>query len=68
MTLTDAETMARQAKQIMELSDEVESLKNRMSRARLYIICIGGPLNDNKLHYTGDQLVTFSKILEELED
>lgn len=29
--------------------------------------CIGGPLNDNKLGYSREQMVTFARIGEELE-
>jgi hypothetical protein len=30
-------------------------------------VCIGGPLNDNKLGYSKQQMVTFWRIKEELE-
>ena len=38
-----------------------------MHTIRLHIISIGGPLNDNKLKYSHEQLVTFMKILEQAE-
>ena len=66
--MKEAELIARQAKQIEELRDEVADLKERARRARLHIYCIGGPLNDNKLGYTRAQLVTFARIVEELGD
>jgi hypothetical protein len=32
------------------------------------MICIGGPLNDNKLGYSKEQLVTFQKMLDVIEE
>ncbi len=66
--MTSVEVIARQAKRIEELSDKVKDLQQRMKTIRLHIICIGGPLNDNKLKYTPAQLVTFARILEQAED
>ena len=66
--MTEAELIARQAKKIEELRDEVADMKERIKRARLPIYCIGGPLNDNKLGYTREQMVTFSRIADELGD
>lgn len=66
--MTEAELIARQAKQLEELRDEVAELKERARRARSHIYCIGGPLNDNKLGYSRPQMVTFARIAEELGD
>ena len=66
--MTEAELIARQAKQLEELRDEVADLKERTKRARLHIYCIGGPLNDNNLGYTREQMVTFARIADELGD
>lgn len=66
--MKEAELIARQAKQIEELRDEVADLKERVRRARLHVYCIGGPLNDNKLGYTRVQMVTFARIADELGD
>lgn len=66
--MTEAELIARQAKQIEELRDEVAGLKERARRARSHIYCIGGPLNDNKLGYSKPQMVTFARIANELGD
>ena len=66
--MTEAELIARQAKQLEELRDEVADLKDRARKARLHIYCIGGPLNDNKRGYTREQLVTFARIADELGD
>ena len=66
--MKEAELIARQAKQLEELRDEVADLKERVRRARLHIYCIGGPLNDNKLEYSKAQMVTFARIADELGD
>lgn len=66
--MTEAELIARQAKQIEELRDEVADLKCRSRKAFSHIYCIGGPLNDNKLGYSKPQMVTFVRIAEELGD
>lgn len=66
--MTEAELIVRQAKQIEELRDEVDDLKERARRARLHIYRIGGPLNDNKLGYSKPQMVTFARIADELGD
>lgn len=50
--ISDTEMIARQAKQLEELRDEVADLKERIRLAALHIYCIGGPLNDNKLGYS----------------
>lgn len=66
--MKEAELIARQSKQLEELRDEVADLKERARRARLHIYCIGGPLNDNKLGYSNQQMVTFARIADELGD
>lgn len=66
MPLTDAELIARQAKQIEELRDDLADLKERCRRSRLHICGIGGPLNDNKMRYSPAQMVIFARIVEEL--
>lgn len=66
--MTEIEVIARQAKRIEELRDEVEDLKECRRRARSLIYGIGGPLNDNKLGYSKQQMVTFDRIAEELGD
>ena len=63
--MTDEELIARQAKQLEELRDEVADLKARARKARLHIYCIGSPLNDNRLGYSKPQMVTFARIADE---
>lgn len=65
-SMTDSELIARQARKIEELQDSVFDLNNRISKARMHIYCIGGPLNDNRLGYSKAQMVTFWRISEEL--
>lgn len=65
--MTEVDLIARQAKQLEELRDEVADLKERIKRAKLHIYCVGGPLNDNVLGYSKPQMVTFFKIAEELD-
>lgn len=66
--MTQDELIARQALQLEELRDEVANLRERMHRAWSHIYCIGGPLNDNKLGYTRDQMATFARIADEIGD
>ena len=64
--MTDAELIARQAKQLEELRDEAADLKERISKARKHIYCCAGPLNGNLMGYTKAQMVTSAQIAEEL--
>lgn len=66
--MTESELIARQARQLEELRDEVADLKERARRARRHIYCVGGPLNDNKLEYSKAQMATFARIADELGD
>ena len=62
------QTIASQAVELYALRDEVRSLRAAISKARLHIICVGGPLNDNVKNYSLDQLSTFQHILSALEE
>ena len=62
--MTDVELIARLAKRIVELELSNQDLEKRMADIQLHIICVGGPLNDNKLGYSRTQLVTFAKIMD----
>lgn len=64
---SDDSTIARQARTIEILEDRVAELEKAVKDAQLHIICIGGPLNDNKLGYTKEQMVTFFRIKECLD-
>lgn len=65
--LTERETIARQAMRLEALEIENERLRRNIKNAINNIVCIGGPLNDNKLGYSKQQMVTFWRIKEELE-
>lgn len=62
IAVTETEIIARQARLLMEQADEIDALTKRVSDAQAIMVCIGGPLNDNKLGYTGEQLATFVRI------
>lgn len=66
--MTDAELIARQAKQIEELRDEVSRLKEGAATARMQIYGCGGPLNDNVLGYSRAQMMPFQRIANALSD
>jgi hypothetical protein len=66
--MTKDELIAKQAMELVEYENLVNDLRDSINGARLEIICIGGPLNDNKLQYSKPQLITFSRILEHLEE
>lgn len=66
--MNDKLIIARQANELYELSDRVEKLEERISDAKKHMVCIGGPLNDNRLQFTHEQLQIFQKIMLELED
>ena len=65
--MTQDELIARQAKLIAELGDELDELKVCIRKAIGHIVCVGGPLNDNKLKFTHEQQRVFQAILSELE-
>ena len=60
------ELVARQARRIAELEDESALYHAASTAIRRYIVGVGGPLNDNKLGYTNEQLSTFHAILATL--
>ena len=66
--MDDQQVIARQAAKIERLEAEIGSLKAGISRARSHIVCIGGPLNDNKLGFSREQMMTFYRIKEALDD
>lgn len=65
--MEEQEVIARQATKIERLEVENAHLKDCIAKARLHMICIGGPLNDNRLQYSREQMVTFFRIKEELD-
>jgi hypothetical protein len=66
--LREVDVIARQAMKIERLEEDNERKRQCLEGAKLYMICIGGPLNDNKLGYSKEQLVTFQKMLDVIEE
>lgn len=66
--MDDSLILARQVRQITILEDEVKNLKSKISEAKAIMNCAGGPLNDNNLGYTKEQLRTFSLIFSALSN
>lgn len=64
--MSEQELIARQAMKLERLEAENEQLRFSILRARRHITCIGGPLNDNSLGYSKEQLSTFRMIESEL--
>jgi len=62
--MTGSELIARQALQLEELRDEVAELKSGIAKARMQIYGCGGPLNDNVLGYTREQMMPFQRIAD----
>lgn len=65
--MNDEEIIARQARKIEHLERRVTELEEAKNEARRHLYCIGGPLNDNKLGYSKEQLATFFRIAECLD-
>jgi len=57
--VTEIELIARQAIEIAELREENNRLERNIMAVMNIMCCIGGPLNDNKLQYSTEQLETF---------
>jgi hypothetical protein len=63
----ESELIARQAKQLEELRDEVIDLKITGFAERVSISFVSADrINDNLLRYSKVQLTTFQRILDEL--
>lgn len=62
------ELVARQARKIAELEDAVARYRENAKEIMGIIYCIGGPLNDNKLGYTREQMTDFFRIAKCAEE
>lgn len=68
MKLTkDDEIIANQARQIYVFESLLNQYLENVRKVNKMLYCIGGPLNDNKLEYTREQLQIFFLIQETLE-
>lgn len=65
--MTDEEVIRRQAVKIERLEQENGAMKDCIAAARLHLVCVGGPLNDNKLQFTSEQRALLWKVLQALE-
>jgi hypothetical protein len=66
--VNDSLLIAQQARKIAELKETVTRLKEAIDSVRNNLYCIGGPLNDNKLGYTKEQLAPFFRIANLTEE
>lgn len=66
--MTDDELIAKQARLIAELTEAVAAYGEAERNIHAIIYGIGGPLNDNKLGYSKEQMLTFLRIAEQLTE
>lgn len=64
--MTDEQLIAQQARRIAELEEELALRNEAEKKVYAEIYGIGGPLNDNRLEYSGAQKVPFKRIAEQL--
>ena len=64
--MTDTELIANQTREIGKLRIELSECKSHCRAALGYLICIGGPLNDNRDQYSKKQMIPLFKIEERL--
>jgi hypothetical protein len=62
--ITEAQLIAQQALEIAELKATVADQNDRLEKIVLHCVCIGGPLNDNRLQYTKEQRLPFHHICQ----
>lgn len=61
--MTDDELIAKQARQIANLEEQVRDYRDSAKRVVNLIYAIGGPLNDNKLGYTKEQMLDWTRVI-----
>lgn len=64
--MNDEELILQQVRKIADLEESVGLFTESMEEIRAILYCIGGPLNDNKLGYSKEQLSTFFNIAKAL--
>jgi hypothetical protein len=64
--MTKTQVIARQAKRIEEMRVRLKAANEAAVNIHMQLYGIGGPLNDNKLKYTKEQLLIFQQIANEL--
>ena len=65
---TETELIAQQALKIANLEAEVARMTEDREAIQRIIYCIGGPLNDNKLGFTREQMAVFQRIADHSSD
>lgn len=60
--MTTDELIVKQQLEIEELKIENNDLRMSIAKAHGYIICIGGPLNDDRLGFNKEQRMLFHRI------
>lgn len=65
--MNDEILIAQQARKIAELEEILKDFNDARDKIRIIIYCVGGPLNDNKLQYTKQQMGDFGRIINELD-
>lgn len=65
--MTKDELIVKQQLELEELRDERIVLYHRLTEIQQMLICIGGPLNDNKHKFTKEQMDIFHEIYERCE-
>lgn len=60
--MTKTEMIAKQAIKLAEMKARLADHKQAEQEIKALMVCIGGPLNDNKLEYTADQRKIFHAI------
>lgn len=61
--MTDDELIAKQARQIANLEEQVKDYRDSAKRVVSLIYSVGGPLNDNKLGYTKEQMLDWTRVI-----
>ena len=65
--MTKDELIAKQQMEIENLKLHLSRFKDARDRIIKYMVCIGGPLNDNKLMYTNEQKQIFFRISSQID-
>jgi hypothetical protein len=63
----DTDVVARQAIKIDQLEQDNAAMRSALEAAKLHIICIGGPLNDNLRGYNREQMSEWLRVLNAIE-
>lgn len=65
--MTDEKLIADQAREIASLKEVVSEYEAGTSDIIRMLVCVGGPLNDNKLEFNPEQLKFIQGICDVLE-